>query len=138
MRFLARRARPIELGHLERIIVQGREGSSLFILHEGTLEVVGRMNDVDQVLAVLHPGAVVGEFSFLTGEKRTAAVRAIDFALVFEVSADNLRPLIETRPNIIQELSRIMNERKQENDASVSQKSFMEKITSTILGKSRP
>ncbi|MEZ4896752.1 MAG: cyclic nucleotide-binding domain-containing protein [Saprospiraceae bacterium] len=137
LQHLAHRARPIELGHLERIIVQDREGSSLFILHEGSLEVVGRINGVDQVLAVLQPGAVVGEFSFLTGEKRTAAVRAIDFALVFEVSADNLRPLVEKRPGILEDLTRIMNQRKKANDESVSEKSLMEKITSTILGRTR-
>ncbi|MCB0601176.1 MAG: cyclic nucleotide-binding domain-containing protein [Saprospiraceae bacterium] len=134
---LAQRARPIELGHLERIIVQDREGSSLFVLHEGSLEVVGRIQEVDQVLALLQKGAVVGEFSFLTGEKRTAAVRAIDYALVFEVSAANLRPLVEKRPGIIQELTRIMEERKKANDENVNEKSLMNKITSTILGKTR-
>ena len=40
LRSLAECVRPIALGHLERIIIQGREGSSVFVLHDGTLEVI--------------------------------------------------------------------------------------------------
>jgi len=131
---LSKRARPIELGHLERIIVQGREGSSLFVLHDGNLEVVAHTNGHDHVLANLEPGAVVGEFSFLTGEKRTAAVRAIDFALVIEVSAANLKPLIKKRPGLLNDLSRIMEERKQANrDVDVKDNKMLEKIRATIF-----
>ncbi len=132
---LSKRARPIELGHLERIIVQGREGSSLFVLHEGTLEVVSRIDEVDQVLANLQKGAVIGEFSFLTGEKRTAAVRAIDFALMIEVSADNLRPIVEKRPGLIKELAKTMEARKNANENTLVDKNLMSKISSTLFGR---
>ncbi len=37
---LARQVRPIRLGPLERILIQGHAGSSLFILQEGALEVI--------------------------------------------------------------------------------------------------
>ena len=84
LRSLAESVRPIELGHLERIIIQGREGSSLFLLHDGTLEVVARYGAHERQLAVLNPPAVVGELAFLLDEPRGATVRALERAVVEE------------------------------------------------------
>ena len=42
---LARRARPLTFGPMERIIVQGQEGDSLFVVVEGDVEVVLRRED---------------------------------------------------------------------------------------------
>lgn len=61
---LAVSVRPIVLGPIERIIVQGRPGSSLFVLAEGELEVLVRQEDGhDLAVATLEPGAVFGERS---------------------------------------------------------------------------
>jgi hypothetical protein len=109
---LARQVRPIHLSHLQRIIVQGRDGSSLFVLQDGTLEVIGRANGAERQLAVLHPPAVVGELAFLLGEKRSATVRALEEATVLEVGASLLRPLVEQRPVILEKLNELLATRR--------------------------
>lgn len=109
---LARRARTIVLGPTERIIVQGRPGSSLFVLHDGELEVIARSDGTERVLAMLHPGAIVGEGAFLTGEPRTATVRAVEGATVIEIAARHLEPLVRDRPVLLEELGALMSRRR--------------------------
>ena len=71
---------------MERIIVQGQEGDSLFVVVEGTVEVLLRRADGTEVNLGTRPnGTVLGEMSLLTGEPRSATVRAVDGALVYEV-----------------------------------------------------
>jgi CRP-like cAMP-binding protein len=109
---LAAGVRPIVLGPIERIIVQGRPGSSLFILAEGELEVLVRQEDGhDLQVATLDAGAVFGEKSLLTGEPRSATVRSIDSAVVYEIGQRQLAPILKARPTAIDELAAIMEPR---------------------------
>jgi CRP-like cAMP-binding protein len=115
---LARNVRPIHLGPMERIIVQGRQGSSLFVVAEGQLEVLVRQPDgVDLQVAIVHAGAVVGEVSLLTGEVRSASVRAVDSAMVYEIGNMQYEPILRARPSLIEELACLMEERLRANRA---------------------
>ena len=53
---------------------QGEKGSSIFILHDGVLEVIARNGYEERQLVLLQPPAVVGELAFLIGEP--AALRS--------------------------------------------------------------
>ncbi|WNG37998.1 cyclic nucleotide-binding domain-containing protein [Archangium violaceum] len=130
---LASSARPIVLGPHERIIVQGNKGSSLFILQEGGLEVIAKQDGKERVLAEIPPGAVVGEIAFLTGEPRTATVRATDSATVLEISAAHLKPLVEARPAILEQITALVAKR-QSSDASEAQAGLLKRVSSAIFG----
>jgi CRP-like cAMP-binding protein len=109
---LARTARMIILGPMERIIIQGREGSSLFLVGEGRLEALVRQADgTDQVVNIVKRGDVIGEISLLTGEPRSATVRAIEGAVVYEIGKHQYEPIIRARPQLVEELSAIMEKR---------------------------
>jgi CRP-like cAMP-binding protein len=109
---IAASARPIELGPVERIIVQGRKGTSLFIVAAGNLEVMVRQRDgVDLPVAILQPGSVFGEMSLLTGQRRSATVRSIESALVYEVGQQQLGPILRSRPDAVNELAAVMEPR---------------------------
>jgi CRP-like cAMP-binding protein len=94
---------------MERIIIEGRAGSSLFIVADGQLEVLIRQADgVDRVVDIKNPGDVIGETSLLTGAPRTATVRALDGSTVYEIGKTQYEPIIKQRPEIIDELALIM------------------------------
>lgn len=109
---LAKTARTIRLGPLERIIVQGREGSSLFVVAEGRLEVLVRqtIDDTDQRVAVVEKGEAVGEISLLTGAPRTATVRAMEGAIVYEIGRYQFEPIVLMRPGLADKLGEVMEE----------------------------
>lgn len=106
---LASTAREIVLGPMERIIVEGRAGSSLFLVGSGNLEVLIRQSDgVDRVIDVKKRGDIVGEISLLTGAPRTATVRAKESATVYEIGKRQYQPIISARPELIDELAQLM------------------------------
>lgn len=111
-RQLTRSARMITLAPMERIIVQGREGSSLFLVCEGILEALVRQSDgTDQQIGVLKRGDVIGEMSLLTGAPRSATVRAIDGAVVFEIGKREYEEIVRSRPEVIDSLANLMARR---------------------------
>ena len=111
---LAGSARPLTFGPMERIIVQGQEGDSLFAVVEGTVEVFVRREDGSEVDLGKRSGAtVLGEMSLLTGEPRSATVRAIDGALVYEVGRRQLDPVLAGRPELVDALREAMATRMQ-------------------------
>lgn len=134
---LALSVRPIELGPVERIIVQGRKGSSLFIVAEGSLEVLVRQKDgADVPVATLDEGAVFGEMSLLTGALRSATVRSMDPALVYEIGHHQLAPILEKRPGAIDDLAALMAPRLRAT-AAASQRHALERRGASLAKRIR-
>ena len=120
LRALARCARPLALGPSERFVVQGEKGTSLFVVADGDVEVVLRPpHGPDLHVDTISRGAVVGEMSLLTGEPRSATVRAVDAALVYEIGWRQYEPLLRAHPEWIDELARIMEQRVRERRTSL-------------------
>ena len=68
---LALAARPLLLGPTQRFVLEGREGTSLFLVGEGEVEVRLRKGDgTDWLVETMGRGEVVGEMALLTGERR--------------------------------------------------------------------
>jgi CRP-like cAMP-binding protein len=139
LRTLAAELRPIQLGPLERILLEGRPGNSLFLLQQGSLEVLRKQGRSERQIALLGPPAVVGELSFLTGEKRSATVRAVDGATVLEVAASCLRPLVEQRPALLDRLHALLTARRQQNEErQVAPDRLLDGVRRAIFGRPSP
>ncbi|MBE2316141.1 cyclic nucleotide-binding domain-containing protein [Solirubrobacter sp. CPCC 204708] len=118
---LAHTARPLTFGPAERILVQDEPGDSLFVVVEGTVEVFLRRHDGEEVdLGTRSQGAVLGEMSLLTGAPRSATVRALDGALVYEVGRKQYEPILEARPVLRQMLEDEMQTRLQAQAETLS------------------
>lgn len=119
---LAQKARRVVYGPLDRIVLQGDKGSSLFLVDSGMVEVMVRNEEGrDVTVATLEPGAVFGEFALLSGAERTATVRAVSEAVLYEISKEALAPIIEARPALVVELSMLMASRQIETRERVAQ-----------------
>jgi CRP-like cAMP-binding protein len=95
----------------ERIVLQGTDGDSLFVVADGEVEVVLRREGVDTAVDTMGRGAVFGEMALLTGERRTATVRAIDSALIFEIGKQQYEPLLRSHPEWLDDLAEMMEDR---------------------------
>jgi CRP-like cAMP-binding protein len=109
LRKLAQRARRVVYGPLDRVVVQGQRDASLFVVASGAVEVLVRPPDgADTPIATLEVGAVFGEIALLTGEERSATVRAIYEVVLYEITKEALQPIIEARPQLVVELALLM------------------------------
>ena len=103
------------LGRGSSVVRQGEPGYSVFIVAEGALDVVREQDGAETPLRRLVPGDIFGEMSLLTGQPRTATVRAATDAVVFEVAKDHLDPVLRRRPELAEGLAAMVAARQAAN-----------------------
>lgn len=94
----------------EAIVRQGADGDSMFVVLTGRVRVV--LEPSGQELAVIAAGGFFGEMSMLTGEPRTATVRAVEDALVLEITAAHFRELAAGNPALLDHISTVVSSRR--------------------------
>ena len=108
-----------ELNHFgrgERVIEEGAEGDSMFILLRGDAQVSVAKNGSTISVANLRSGDCFGEMSLLTGEKRSATVRAEGDCYVMEIGKDVMGEVIRESPDCLKQLSELLAQRKMETE----------------------
>jgi small-conductance mechanosensitive channel/CRP-like cAMP-binding protein len=103
-------------GRGEKLIEQGRDGDSMFILLSGTAEVSASHNGGCTHLATLNAGACIGEMSLLTGEMRSATVTVTVDCEIVELNRAKLAELFRQHPQVLQQVSELLAQRKLENE----------------------
>ncbi|NND60769.1 MAG: mechanosensitive ion channel [Gammaproteobacteria bacterium] len=103
----------------EAVVTQGSEGSSLYVLVEGMLEVAVTDADGNESrVGRVEPGQAFGEMSLLTGSERVATVQCLTNAYALEIRREDLEPILRARPEIARELGRMMARRQLLNERS--------------------
>ena len=116
---LIRNARMVHFGRGESVIEQGAEGESMFVLVDGTAQVSVSQNGTAIRVGVLRTGDCFGEMSLLTGERRTATVRAEHDCEVLEISKPVMATLLRNAPECVTQLSALLAKRKMETEGLV-------------------
>jgi CRP-like cAMP-binding protein len=96
----------------EAVVVEGDEGDTMFQVVSGALEVQKLIDGRTKVVATLGAGAVFGEMSVFNNEPRSATVRAHQECVLLEVERDDLRPLLEGNPQLVERLAKLISERR--------------------------
>lgn len=120
------------------IIRHGDAGASMFILVEGVLEVMVPAKDSDTTVKVgrVRPGEFFGEMSLLTGLPRSATVIAAASAVVFEISKDNIKPLLDSRPEIAEMISTVAAERQVATaNPTIEEAASQDRDVKTVAGR---
>lgn len=110
------RGQVTSFGRGERIIEQGAQGDSMFILVKGDANVVLNRNGFDAHVALLRAGDCFGEMSLLTGEKRSASVIANSDCEVVEIGKPILANSLKENPELLSKLSTLLAQRQLENE----------------------
>lgn len=98
----------------EAIVREGASGTSMYIVLSGRARVV--LEPSGQEVAVIESGGFFGEMSMLTGDPRTATVRAVDDVRVLEIPADRFREVAIERPGLAEHISGVITARRTELD----------------------
>lgn len=103
----------------QRVVEQGAEGSSLYIVAEGLLEVRVRFDEdgVEHKVAKVGPGDFFGEMSLLTGAPRSASVITLTDVVIYKIEKVHLEPLLKARPLIAETLVELLSRRQEATQA---------------------
>ena len=96
----------------QTIIFRGDEGYSMFILLKGAVAVTLTNDEgVEYTIAELGPEEAFGEMALLTGEPRSANVKAVGETTVVEIGQDHLNELMDACPGLNRALFRLLAKR---------------------------
>ena len=113
---MVKQSRLDHFGRGERVIEEGEEGDSMFVLLRGAAQVSVAKNGSSIPVATLNEGDCFGEMSLLTGERRSATVRAKRDCYVMEISKPVMAEIIRASPACLHQLSEILAARKMETE----------------------
>jgi CRP-like cAMP-binding protein len=89
------------------VFQEGAAGGSLFFVSRGLVEVASGTQELGRLAA----GECFGEFSFLTGQPRTATVKALEPSELLELSASDMKNVVESHPRLRDVLNTMYRER---------------------------
>jgi len=113
---LVQQSQVSHFGRGERVIREGAEGDSMFVLLSGAAEVSISKNGASIPVATLKAPDCFGEMSLLTGEHRTATVRAQTDCQVMEIGKPVMAELLRAAPDCLERLSELLAKRRMETE----------------------
>ena len=91
----------------EILFDQGDEGNSMYILLSGRLQaIVNEATPAEKVVGEIIKGESAGEMSLITGEKRTATVKAVRDSILAKLSKEDFEKIITEHPQLVMGISR--------------------------------
>jgi small-conductance mechanosensitive channel/CRP-like cAMP-binding protein len=143
IRHLAEAAAPFRFAQGETLIRQGDEDNDMFLLVEGAVNVLVTLDGKELLVAPMQAGDYFGEMSLLTGEPRTATIRAATDGAAYRIRREAIAPLIGADLDLMSLLSRNLAERnlrRQEKTTATLEGSHEEKqasLAAALLGRMR-
>jgi small-conductance mechanosensitive channel/CRP-like cAMP-binding protein len=113
---LVKQARLNIFGRGEPVIEEGAPGNSMFVLLRGEANVFVSKNGSTIQVATLNAGDCFGEMSLLTGEPRSATVRAHRDCYVLEIGKPTMAEVLQSAPECLVQLSELLAQRKMETE----------------------
>ncbi|MGA3327236.1 MAG: mechanosensitive ion channel family protein [Terriglobia bacterium] len=102
----------------EMMTRQGAEAHWLYVLTKGSAEViVSTDGGIRKTVAILHAGDFFGEMSLLTGEPRSASLKALEESECYRLDRKAFEDILHGRPEIAHYLSELLARRKVEIEA---------------------
>lgn len=108
---LAARLRPVHVPAGTILMRQGERGDDVYLVREGSVDVVRTDGEDERVLSRLGPGALVGEIAVLTGSPRTATVRCVTDVDALVVPGAAVRSVVTRHRALLERVRAVMQAR---------------------------
>ncbi|MGE3274842.1 MAG: cyclic nucleotide-binding domain-containing protein [Vicinamibacterales bacterium] len=95
----------------EAVVRRGAAGDSMFVILKGGVRVL--LEPSQHEVAAIDEGGFFGEMSMLTGEPRSATVRAARASVLLEVGAERFRRLAVENPGLLEHISAVVERRRE-------------------------
>src|SRR5438093_7741711 len=118
---LVKQAHLNTFGRGEPVIEEGSPGDSMFVMLRGAASVFVSKNGSKIQVASLGAGDCFGEMSLLTGEPRSATVRADADCYVMEIGKPVMAEVLRGAPECLVQLSELLAQRKMETEGIVKE-----------------
>ncbi|UOM35823.1 Crp/Fnr family transcriptional regulator [Acuticoccus sp. I52.16.1] len=128
------RTRPVKSG--QSVFEAGDPGDGFYALLEGSLRVVLRGEENEQVLAILSPGAIFGEMSLFDGQPRSASVVAAKASRVAFFDKSAVYRFADDNPLVYRHMLAIVGKRLRASNASLAARSLLPlagRVAQTLL-----
>ena len=109
---------PVEIETGKKLINQGDEAKSLFIIEKGRGRVRVDKNGEELTIAQLGPQDLVGEMAVLTGEPRNANFTAMEDMLLWELDKDKFEQAMARYPDLRVFLTELVSRRLENSSTS--------------------
>jgi small-conductance mechanosensitive channel/CRP-like cAMP-binding protein len=134
-RALAAAAQERVYGDGEVVVRESEPGGSMFFVQRGRMAVT--VGPEQRQVAVTEAGGYFGEMSLLTGEPRSATVKALGDATVLEVSGDAFGAYVRSHPEVVELLASGADARRRELDASRAEQTSAPAGSGTLVQRIR-
>ena len=105
------RLRPVKYRSGEVILTEGTPGDVMYLIEWGRVEVLSRTDGRSRILAVLGEGDFFGEMALLTGNPRSATVRAVTDVDLLALYQPDFDELVLKYPTLAVTLGRVLSQR---------------------------
>ena len=117
--------RTIEKGAL--LFSQGDAAHELFLVVEGRIAIATHSNDGrENMVAVLEGGGLFGELGLFDDEPRSAEARAMTDSEVVSVAYEEVRAVLQARPEVLWVIVRILAQRLRATDEALADAVFLD------------
>ena len=125
----------------EVLFMAGDPGDGFYRLDEGLLKVsIASASGAERILAILGPGAIVGDLAIIDGLPRSASVSALRDCKLRFVSRKAFETFAGKQPEIYHYLAKILATRLRDTDQIVAAESFLPlkgQVARALLGLAR-
>jgi CRP-like cAMP-binding protein len=105
----------------EEIFAEGDLGTEMYIIQEGRVEILKRIQDEARQLAVLEKGDFFGEMAILEDLPRTASARSVTPVKLLMINGSTFDQMLRSNPEIAVRMMRKLSRRLRETDALLRQ-----------------
>jgi small-conductance mechanosensitive channel/CRP-like cAMP-binding protein len=105
----------------EILVSQADDGDEMFVLIEGAVEVLVTVDGAEVAVARMQAGDYFGEMSMLTGEPRTATVRALTDGKACRIPRGSMARLLSDDAHLLELVSRNLADRNLNRSAKIEE-----------------